>query len=87
MVVPQHPAKPLTTANFTFAATDFFRLLAAAQEAPPEWAQRIRELAQPQIDRSAHAHEWLFPVIALAVLAAVLLAISRRYRHPAGAAS
>ena len=27
MVVPQHPAKPLTTANSTFAATDFFARL------------------------------------------------------------
>jgi magnesium transporter len=60
------------------------QLLAVAQQAPAEWASRIREIAQPQADRVARAHEWLFPVIALAILASVLLAISRRYRGSTG---
>jgi len=61
------------------------QLLAAAQQAPPEWAARIREIALPQAELTAHAHEWFFPVIALAILAGVLLAASRRYRNGAKA--
>jgi magnesium transporter len=59
------------------------QLLATAQQAPPEWAARIREIAEPQAERLAHAHEWVFPVAALAVLAFVLLGVSRRYRGSA----
>lgn len=57
------------------------QLLVTAQQAPAEWAARIREIAQPQADRIAHAHEWIFPVIALAILSGVLLAISRHYHR------
>ncbi len=52
------------------------RVMDVAKDAPKEFGDKLRDLAQPAVE--THQNEWLFPLIAFAVLAAVLFTMTRK---------
>lgn len=55
------------------------RVLAIARDAPPDFAEKLRQVAAPA-DNAPHPNEWFFPLVALALLTVVLFTMTRKKR-------
>lgn len=58
------------------------RVLEIAKDAPPDFAEKLRQLAAPAETAASHPHEWIFPLVALAALAGVLFSMTRKATKP-----
>lgn len=59
------------------------RVMDVAKDAPPQFAEKLKDLAAPE-GGGGHQNEWLFPLIALVVLATVLFTMTRKKEQGTG---